>query len=88
MAKDRFNTRNSYDPKFKFNEYVKPVKTERMVSSKQIEIMKQMYISPRLSVWEKGFIKNCLRYNTLSDKQKFTLNSLFHKFKRCGNITI
>ena len=81
--KDRFKNRYSYDTKLKYGEYEPSQKSERLITSTQTEIMKKMYQSDKLNVWEKGFVKNCLRFNTLSEKQKLTLNKLFLKLKRC-----
>lgn len=85
--KDRFNNRYSYDTKLKYGEYEPPNKSERKITYTQTELLKKMYKSDKLNVWEKGFIKNCLRYDTLSEKQKLVLNRLFLKLKRCGYIT-
>lgn len=84
--KDRFKNRYSYDNKLKYGEYIPSVKSERKLSYTQTELLKQMYKSERLNVWEKGFIKNCLMFDTLSEKQRLILNSLFLKLKRCGSI--
>ena len=79
MAKDRFNTRDSYDPKYKFNTYINPVSTERSVTSKQVTLMKEMYRRETISKWEKQFIKGCLKLNKLSDRQKKILRSIYLK---------
>lgn len=86
MAKDRFKTRSSYDSRFKYGVQLKSNKSERKITYTQTELLKKMYQSEKLNVWEKGFIKNCLRYDTLSEKQKLVLNNLFLKLKRCGSI--
>ena len=82
MAKDRFNNRNTYDYEHKFGIYEPNQKSDRKITYTQTELLKQMYKSERLNVWEKGFIKNCLRYDKLSEKQKLVLNRLFLKLKR------
>jgi len=82
MAKDRFKTRGSYDNEFKYGLQEQSYKSKRTTTGTQTDLMKSMLKSDRLSVWEKGFIKNCLRYNTLSDKQKLHLNKIYLKFKK------
>jgi len=82
MAKDRFNNRNTYDYEHKFGIYEPNQKSDRKITYTQTELLKQMYKSERLNVWEKGFIKNCLRYDILSEKQRLVLNRLFLKLKR------
>lgn len=83
MAKDRFNNRRiNYDYGYRFGDYEPSNKSERTITNTQTELMKKMYNSDRLTTWEKGFIKNCLRYDTLSEKQKLVLNNLFLKLKR------
>jgi len=82
MAKDRFNNRNTYDYEHKFGIYEPNQKSDRKITYTQTELLKQMYKSERLNVWEKGFIKNCIRYNILSEKQRLVLNRLFLKLKR------
>jgi len=84
MAKDRFNNRSTYDYQHRFGIYEPYEKSDRNITYTQTKIMKEMYKSEKLNVWEKGFIKNCLRYDTLSLNQKSVLNKLFLKFKRCG----
>jgi len=82
MAKDRFNNRNTYDYEHKFGIYEPNQKSDRKITYTQTELLKQMYKSERLNVWEKKFIKNCLRYDILSEKQRLVLNRLFLKLKR------
>jgi len=79
MAKNRFNTRESYDPTYKFNTYIKPVSKERNVSSKQVTLMKEMYRRETLNNWEKQFIKSCLKLDILSERQKQILNKIYKK---------
>jgi len=81
MAKDRFNTRGSYDPNFKFNAYVPTVKSERTITSDQVELLKKMYTSDKINVWEKNFIKSVIKFNTLSQGQKDKLNTIYKKIK-------
>jgi len=81
MAKDRFNTRESYDPTYKFNTYVNTVSKERNINSQQVTLMKAMYKRETLSKWEKQFIKGCLKLNILSKRQKDILNKIYNKVK-------
>ena len=86
MSKDRFsNRRINYDYSYRFGDYEPSNKSERTITSTQTELMKKMYKSDKLNVWEKGFIKNCLRYDNLSDKQKLALNKIFLKLKNTAN---
>ena len=79
--KDRFNNRYSYDNKLKYGEYEPSIKSQRTINHSQTELLKKMYKSERLNKWEKGFIKNCLKYDTFSDKQRLVLNDIFSKLK-------
>jgi len=77
MAKDRFKTRASYDTNFKYGGLEYTPSTKRTVTSKQVSIMKQLYYSSKLNNWEKNFVKNCMKLDSLSDKQKTLLNKLY-----------
>ena len=79
MAKDRFKTRDSYDPTYKFNTYEKTVSTERSITSKQVTLMKEMYKRETISNWDRQFIKGCLKSNNLSDRQKKILRGIYLK---------
>ncbi len=81
MAKDRFKTRASYDTNFKYSglEY-NPTKT-KVITGTQVDTMRQMYQSDKLNSWEKKFVKNCMKYDSLSQKQKDLLNKLYKNAK-------
>jgi len=85
MAKDRFKTRSSYDSEFKYGLQEQSYKSKRTTTGTQTDLMKSMIKSDKLNVWEKGFVKNCLRYNNLTDKQKLHLNKIYLKLKRQPN---
>lgn len=82
MAKDRFSNRKiNYDYSYRFGNYEPSAKSIRDTSYTQTELIKKMYTSDKINSWEKNFIKNCLRYPTLSQKQKDTLNTIYTKTK-------
>tara|TARA_R110002153_G_scaffold264543_1_gene426501 strand:+ start:1382 stop:1645 length:264 start_codon:yes stop_codon:yes gene_type:complete len=82
MGKDRFNTRASYDSTFKYGEYLAPMtSTKRQVSSKQIEIIKEMRKSKKLNNWEKQFLKDVSLLPSFSTKVKDKLNLIYVKVK-------
>jgi hypothetical protein len=82
MAKDRFNNKNSYDYEHRYGVYEPSLKSKRSTTYTQTKLLKEMYRSEKLNVWEKGFVKRCLTFYILSDKQKTVLNQLFLKLKR------
>ena len=79
MAKDRFKKRDSYDPTYKFNEYVKSVSKERGITSEQVILMKEMYKRDTISNWDRRFIKGCLGLDNLSGRQKTILRGIYLK---------
>jgi len=82
MAKDRFKRRIDYDKEFKYGVHINPVKTDRSVTHKQVELIKKMCKSEKLNQWEKLFLKSCLKQHNYSDKQKLILNNIFVKVRK------
>jgi len=82
MAKDRFKRRIDYDKEFRFGIQEDSVKTERTVTYKQVELIKKMYKSDKITKWEKQFLKSCLKQHNYSDKQKLILNNIFVKVRK------
>ena len=80
MAKDRFKTRASYDSTFKYGQYEYNKPSKREVTSEQVAVMKEIYLSDRINNWEKGFIKDCLTYRSLSPKQKSIINGIYKRY--------
>jgi len=81
MAKDRFKTRASYDSSFKYSGLEYNRSQTKVITGAQVEAMKQMYQSDRLNSWEKNFVSNCMKYDSLSQKQKNLLNKLYKNAK-------
>lgn len=80
MAKNRFNTRASYDTDFKYGiSEIKGEGKKRTITEKQVKFMKNLYELHNLTDWERNFIKSLLTFDTLSEKQLETLKSIFIK---------
>lgn len=77
MAKDRFNTRASYDNTFKYSGLEYNRSQTKVITGTQVDAMRRMYQSDKLNSWEKNFVKNCMKYDSLSQKQKDLLNKLY-----------
>jgi len=81
MAKDRFNTRASYDSGFKYSGLEYNRSETKVITGTQVDTMRQMYQSDKLNSWEKDFVRNCMKYDSLSQKQKNLLNKLYKNAK-------
>jgi len=69
MAKDRFKTRASYDNSFKYGISDSNIKPVRTITCEQVDFIKLLYKNPKLSNWEKSFLKSVVKQNSISDKQ-------------------
>lgn len=80
MAKNRFNTRASYDTDFKYGiTEVKGVGKNRSITEEQVRFMKDLYKLSNLTQWEKDFIKSLIKFDNLSQKQLDTLKNIYIK---------
>ena len=84
MAKNRFNTRASWDTNFRYSGQLGPsspssnIRTPRV--SKIVNIAKKDYFH-KMNDWEKGFISNLDSTNfTLSDKQLNKVKDIIKKY--------
>jgi len=81
MARDRYNNRSSYDSTFKYGSSDSNKGTFRTVTSKQSDLIKKMYMSNKISDWDRDFLKSISASHNFSDKQKKMLNKIYLKTK-------
>ena len=91
MAKDRFKTRASWDPSFKYTGQtltISPPKRE-LLSGEQRHIISEMLQNKKyLNDWETKFLRDILIKNfKLSIKQKNKVRDIFYKIAGCEKIT-
>ena len=79
MAKNRFNTRASWDTEFKYGISESSQGKNRSITEEQIRFMKDLYSLSNLTQWERDFIKSLLRFDNLSQKQLDTLKNIYIK---------
>ena len=81
MAKDRYHTKASWNNDFKYGVYECASKVKRDVTSTQVDLIKTMLKSNKITNWEKDFLEGVIRFNVLSIKQKIRLNKIYIKIK-------
>jgi len=91
MAKNRFNTRASYDSSFKYSGQLMPseskssILTKKKMASNVLAKISSFYKSSVdvMNDWEAGFVKSIIDKGfDLSPKQKNTFMDIFDKIQR------
>lgn len=90
MAKNRFNTRASWDTSFKYSGQLMPKEsksspsTDKYKSKREIELLDAVdtMFYKGMNDWEKGFISNLKQSPwKLSDKQKAKVKDIAQKYR-------